>query len=156
MLRSHVRRIAASLAVFAVAMVVAAGTLLLPAASEAGMLLGLRGGMSFSPDQVVLGVHAKLPNLAKSLEFMPSAEVGFGDDLTSFALNGDLKYHFLPDNKLDPYAGLGLTANWFDGEDGFGINALGGLHVADRIFIEAKLGLSDEVPDAKLMAGLTF
>ncbi len=87
---------------------------------------------------------------------MPSGEVGFGDDLTSFALNGDLKYHFAPDNSLDPYAGAGLTLNWFDSESGFGVNLLGGIHLANRIFLEAKFGVTDEVPDAKIMAGFTL
>jgi hypothetical protein len=150
--RSIARRTVVSLAVAFAAFTAAA--LLAPSAAEARGL-GLRGGFSLSPDQIVLGAHLQLPQIAEKLEFMPSAEIGFGDDLTSFALNGDFKYHFAPDNKLDPYAGAGLTANWFDGEGEFGGNLLGGIHVADRIFIEGKVGLGD-VPDAKFMAGLTF
>jgi hypothetical protein len=153
--RSHTRRSSAPPTVFAVALLVAVAALFSPGVSQAGPLFGLQGGLSFSPDQVVIGLHLKLPNIAEKLEFMPSADVGFGDDLTSFALNGDLKYHLAPENKLDPYLGAGLTANWFDGEGDMGGNVIGGLHVANRVFIEAKLGLGD-VPDAKLMAGLTF
>ncbi len=41
-----------------------AAALSVSAVSHAGPLLGLRGGMSFSPDQVVLGAHLKMPQIA--------------------------------------------------------------------------------------------
>ena len=152
--RTLVRRIPASLAPFAAAALVLAMAMLAPATSEAKRF-GLQGGFSFSPDQFVAGVHMKLPQIADRVEFMPSAEVGFGDDVTSFALNGDFKYHLIPGKALDPYAGIGATVNWFDGDGNAGANLIGGVHVAHRVFLEGKLGLGD-VPDGKLMVGLTF
>jgi hypothetical protein len=120
---------------------------------------GIRAGFSINPDQLFFGGHVALPPIAERVEFMPSAEIGFGDDLTSFAVNGDFKYRFKTDSNYAPYAGAGATANWFDGNGDFGINLLGGISLGSYeskpVFLEAKIGLGD-VPDAKFLIGVTF
>jgi hypothetical protein len=121
---------------------------------------GLRGGFSLSPDDFVIGAHYRTPPLAENLYFVPSGEVGFGD-ATMIAFNADLHYVFEVKSKLAPYAGAGMTINWFDTDAGgsetdVGGGILGGILLGQtkngRMFFEVKLGLGD-TPDAKFLVG---
>lgn len=121
--------------------------------------IGFRTGLSLDPDDFVAGIHFRTDPLAEQLYFVPSLEVGFGD-VTMFAFNADLHYVFETDSKLSPYAGGGMTVNWFDTEGNsdteVGGSVLGGILIGrtsmGRMFFEMKLGLGD-VPDAKLLVG---
>lgn len=121
--------------------------------------VGIRGGLGLSPDQFIIGVHLRSDAIADNLYFVPSFEGGFGDDDTMIALNADLHYAFSTKSKTAPYAGGGLTLNWFDGENDFGGSLLGGIMLgntsAGPMFFELKLGLGD-VSDAKFLVGLNL
>jgi hypothetical protein len=128
-----------------------------PAAADSN--IGFRAGFSVNPDDFIAGVHFRTDALTEDLYFVPSLEVGFGD-ATMFAFNADLHYVFETSSKLHPYAGGGMTVNWFD-EDGssdteVGGSFLGGVILGETkmgpMFFEAKLGLGD-VPDAKFLVG---
>ena len=129
--------------------------LLAAAATPALAGVGLRAGLSLSPDDFLIGVHFKTSALAENLNFVPSVEAGFGDE-TMIAGNADLHYVFKTDSKLAPYAGGGLTLNWFDTDGGsdteFGGSFLGGIQLTPKMFFEAKVGLGD-VPDWKFLVG---
>jgi len=124
-------------------------------ASPALAGVGFHGGLSLSPDDFVAGIHWKAKPVAESLVFVPSVEVGFGD-ATMIAGNADLHYVFNSKSKLAPYAGGGLTVNWFDFDGGdetdFGGSFLGGISLSPKIYFEAKVGLGD-VPDWKFLIG---
>ena len=127
--------------------------------------IGIRGGFSSHPDQILIGAHFQPPPIAKQLYIVPSGEAGFGDDAFTLSFNGDLEYQFGPQGTVRPYAGGGLSLYYVNVDNGgsdtnLGANALGGL-LFDRksgwpIFLELKLGLTDEVPDWKIVAGLMF
>lgn len=127
--------------------------------------VGIRGGLSVDPDQVLGGISFQPPAIADNLYVVPSIEAGFGDDLFSLAFNGDLQYQFGRSGGVRPYAGGGLALTYWNADNGgddteLGVNALGGL-LFDRssgapIFLEMKLGLTDEVPDFKFVVGLMF
>jgi hypothetical protein len=125
-----------------------------------------------------VGAHLDLGELTPQLRFMPSVEVGFGDDQTTVALNGELAWMFrnvqlnLPENAgiWRPYLGGGLALVYVDRDlpprsradstdTDLGISVLGGLEKrlksSRRFFTELKIGLSD-APDFKLTAGITF
>src|SRR5580765_4164778 len=71
--------------------------------------IGPRVGFSVDPDQLVLGGQMIVGEIAPKLTFDPSLELGFGDDVTTFAANFDLHYHFDIENVTwQPYAGFGL------------------------------------------------
>ncbi|HEX5131619.1 MAG TPA: hypothetical protein VFX92_03930, partial [Candidatus Krumholzibacteria bacterium] len=59
-------------------------------------------------------------------------------------------------SKYAPYAGGGITLNWFDYDGGsdtkFGGSILGGMQLSPKFFAEAKIGLGD-VPDWKFVLG---
>ncbi len=121
--------------------------------------IGLRTGFALNPDDFVIGAHYRTPPIADNLYFVPSAEVGFGD-VTMLAFNADLHYVFEVKSRLAPYAGAGMTINWFDFAGGssteVGGGLIGGVLLGQtkhgRLFFELKLGLGD-VPDAKFMVG---
>lgn len=127
---------------------------------------GLRVGFSSSPDQFVVGGQLNFSPVAEHLYIVPSGEVGFGDHATTLAFNGDLQYRFLVhDSKVHPYAGGGLSVFYVNVDGGgsdtnLGADILGGMFFNERsgnpMFVEAKLGLTDEVPDWKFMFGVNF
>jgi hypothetical protein len=127
--------------------------------------VGIRAGLSSHPDQFLIGAHFQPPPVATNLYIVPSGEAGFGDNLFTLSFNGDLEYQFGSQGSVRPYAGGGLSLYYVNVDNGgsdtnLGVSALGGL-LFDRksgwpIFLELKLGLSDEVPDLKVVAGLMF
>jgi hypothetical protein len=127
--------------------------------------VGLRGGLSVDPDQVLIGVHIQPPPVGRNLYVVPSAEAGFGNDLFTLSFNGDLQYQFGAGQEVRPYAGGGLSLYYVNVDHGgsdteFGVNALGGLlferKSGNPIFLEMKLGLTDRMPDWKFLVGLMF
>jgi len=150
--------------------------LLVATTATAGPLaFGPRAGLSFNPDQFFVGGHANLPDMIPIVNMKPSVEVGFGDNLKLFAFNFEATYD-LPDlvyEGFQGYVGGGPSINiwkWdFDGplpaghddtETEFGVSALIGARrnvgLTQSMFFEFKLGLTDETPDMKLVAGMTF
>jgi hypothetical protein len=130
---------------------------------------GPRVGFSSGPDQVVFGGQLDLGNLAPDLTLTPNADIGFGDNLTTFSLSGDIHYHFrMHDSPWRPYIGGGLTfthssfdSGFGSGDDSsFGPNFLGGAIVptrsGSRFFIEGKIGLTNDVADFKAVVGWNF
>ena len=129
---------------------------------------GPRVGFSSGPDQFVVGAHLDLGALAPDLTFMPNVELGFGDNLTTFAMNGDFHYHFRIQNSLwRPYAGGGLGITHFSWDTPAGdfsdtdvgaaaiIGAIVPTQTGSRFFVEAKVGLGD-IADFKALVGWSF
>jgi len=132
---------------------------------------GPRFGFSSTPDQVVVGGELNMHGPAPNWAFTPNLELGFGDNATVFAINGDLKYLFdVRGSNMTPYLGAGITLNHtsvsntfpvadFSSTD-FGGNVIGGVQIPTRtggqFFTEARIGMGDNIPDFKLMAGFKF
>ena len=127
---------------------------------------GLRAGFSSSPDQFIVGGQLELSPVAEHLYIIPSGEVGFGDHATSLAFNGDLQYRFVVHrSKVHPYAGGGLAVYYVNVDGGgsdtnLGAHVLGGMYFNESsgnpMFVDVKLGLTDEVPDWKFIFGVDF
>lgn len=134
------------------------------AATAAAMPAGLRGGFSSDPDQFIFGGQIEPDPIADNLYIIPSAEVGLGDDLFSLSFNGDFQYRFNVSGSVRPFAGAGVALWWVDPDNGgdseteFGVNALGGIFFGNKypMFLELKLGLTDDIPDLKLVYGINF
>ena len=121
---------------------------------------GPRVGVADDPDQVVVGAHWDLGEFIPNLRFQPSAEVGFGDDVTTFALNIEALYMTpLPRSPWTFYAGGGPGVNVYDFDNGSdtkaGLNVLAGLQHDNGLFFEVKGGLFDS-PDLKVGVGYTW
>ena len=139
---------------------------------------GPRAGVTLDPEQVHVGMHFDLGDIAERVRLQPNVEVGFGDDMILVAINPEVFYLFMPHDRWTPYAGGGLGINirsWDDKvvatsnpprigkvdetETDIGLNLLGGVEtkISDRtkFFGEIKFGVGDS-PDAKFTVGLTF
>lgn len=127
--------------------------------------IGPRVGLSVKPDQVVVGAHASMGQLAPHVRFQPNVELGFGDNVTLLEINADVHYRF--QNNWDvwnPYAGAGLgmglaaVKNGDDTSD-LQVHLIGGIEKgisSGAFFGEIKFGLSNETPDFKFLVGWTF
>jgi hypothetical protein len=135
--------------------------------ARADTSVGLHGGFSSGPDQFIIGPHLNLSPIADNLYIVPGAEVGFGDDVTTLAFNGDLQYRFeVHDSEVRPYAGGGVALVWFDpdgpgdSDTNLGVHILGGIFFGklngQPMFVDVKAGLTDEVPDWKFQFGINF
>jgi len=156
-MRSLVRPALMSLTVSLLLLSVAATAMAMPA--------GLRGGFSSDPDQFLFGGQIEPDPIAdNNLYIIPSGEVGLGDDLFSLSFNGDFQYRFDVSGSVRPFAGMGVALWWVDPDNGgdsdteFGVNALGGIFFGNKypMFLELKLGLTDDIPDLKLVYGINF
>ena len=147
---------------------------LLPVSAFAGSVavtsLGVRGGFSTGPDQLVLGGQMSVGEVAPSLTFDPNVELGFGDNVTLVCFNMDLHYHFdLARSAWRPYVGAGAGINLIRVDNNLGgdnsfTKVAGSLIVGTSVptnghdfFGEFKLGLGDSAtPDLKVLVGLNF
>jgi opacity protein-like surface antigen len=132
--------------------------------------LGLHGGFSFDPDQVVIGGHVRASAPYVGWIVQPSFDLGFGDHVTSFIFNGDMLYTFpeLQTSEWGFYAGAGLALAFYEldldgpGDDSrteVGLNLIAGvtkkLISGNELMGEFRLGV-DDIPDVKLLLGITF
>lgn len=133
--------------------------------AHADVVWGPQAGLSIEPTQVVFGFHVVAP-LSRSVDFVPSIDLGVGDKAFTIAGNGDIHVNFSPESSMAPYVGGGITIyNWnpndsaFDGQTEVGGSLLGGVWLnrtgSTSYYLEAKLGLGD-VPDFKAMIGLNL
>jgi hypothetical protein len=133
--------------------------------------MGVRGGFSSGPDQLVLGGQLSVGDIAPNLTFDPNVELGFGDNVKVFAFNMDMHYHFeIKNSEWRPYVGAGAGINLirFDAPPGFddSVTKVAGELIAGtsvptksghHFFGEFKLGLGDSAtPDFKMLVGLDF
>lgn len=134
---------------------------------------GVRGGFTIDPDQIHFGGHVDVLEFGEGFGFVPNLEIGFGDNATLFAINGEVIYTFpRTDWKTwRPYVGGGIGYNiskldddgmpedFDDTHTDIGLNVLAGigrtLNIGYDFFAEFKLGIEDS-PDGKITLGLTF
>lgn len=147
----------------------AAVFVLLPGVAEAGIDLGIRGGLTRSPDQVHAGGHIDLGPIGNHVSLRPNLEVGVGDDVVILALNFEATYRFRSQWQVwSPYVGSGLGVNFVDPDNDalagspstesgplllLGLDR--GFSSGGRIFLESKIGLAN-APDLKFTVGWTF
>ena len=129
---------------------------------------GPRLGFSTGPDQFLVGGQLNFSEMAPNIAFAPNIDIGFGDNVTTICLNGDLHYMFSLRNSVwRPYvgAGVGITFEDFDSDVGGGSNTdVGGSVIigataptkrGSKFFSELKLGIGD-IADFKLLVGWNF
>lgn len=127
---------------------------------------GVRTGLGLDPDQWVIGAQAVLGRSLGIFRMSPSFDAGFGDGVSTYALNLDLTLNgTLPGSRSQLYAGAGpAIVHWdISGADEsdleVGLNLLGGFRLATKgttqYTLEARFGLSD-APDFRLLVGVLF
>ena len=151
-------------------------TLVAGAASAATNPFGVRGGLSFEPDQFFVGGQMYITEFSEDFWFVPKVDAGFGDDQTYIYIWPTALYTLTGTDMggFTPYVGggAGFTYYKFDIPAGFsglgiddsgtefGISGVAGLKkkldTKKELFFEFELGLSDYTADIKLGAGLNF
>ena len=137
-------------------------------ASPAYAAWGPRMGVTVNPDQVHGGLQVNAVQMTHRLSFMPSFEVGAGDQLISAGANMDLKYVFTQvRSSWRPYAGGGPSVTFYNSTvdrtnsgstSDVGVGVFGGLQTPTRsgyFFTEMRLGIIDG-PDLKFTVGWQF
>ena|SRR5688572_5676850 len=152
------RRTAVSL-MFLFAFMFAAGS----ASAQSG--IGIRAGAGADPDQFYFGAHMDVKEIVERFWFRPNAEIGVGDGLTLFSLNGEFVYDIpiKSSKQWVPYVGGGpafligsfRTPSGRDTETGGGFNFLGGIRQRKGFMGEFKIGAFDS-PEFKLGVGWTW
>ena len=121
---------------------------------------GVRAGVSVDPDQFYVGGHFETAPLVDRLYFRPNVEVGFGDDVTTVAVNLEAIYKIPLKSRQTTafYMGGGPAINIYDSDGDTdtegGLNLLAGLEFG-KFFVEVKGGVFDS-PDLKVGVGYTF
>ena len=130
-----------------------------PVHAQAQFTPGVQAGASLDPDQFFIGGHLETQPLVDRVRFRPNVDIGFGNDVTLFAINLDLTYGFTANRPWDFYAGAGPAINIFNFDGGTeteaGFNILVGAKQRNGMFFEMKIGMMDS-PDLKFGVGYTF
>ena len=135
---------------------------LLHATPAAAQDFGARIGVSIDPDQFYFGGHVETEPVFEQLRFRPNVEIGFGDNLTLVALNGEFIWPFPVQNGGNIYVGMGPAINIYsidapvdDTEVEPGMNFLVGFEFEENYFAELKVGAIDS-PDVRFGFGYTW
>ena len=124
---------------------------------------GPRVGFGVEPDQFVVGAQTLLGRSLYIFRFAPSFDLGWGDDVTTYAFNGDFEFQLgVPSTRARFYVGGGVGVTTWDFESSgsdteVGLDLLGGARLAGRgsmeYTVEARFGVGD-IPDFRLMVGV--
>jgi len=142
--------------------------LLAPAAAHAAggfQTWGPHIGFSSTPSDVVVGGHLEMGNIAPQVDFVPSVDVGLGND-TFMSVCGDFRYRIqVPNATWQPYAGAGVALHLFSSGSSQSNKTEGGgellvgadvpTKTGNRFFVEGKFGIGDG-PSFKALAGWCF
>jgi hypothetical protein len=114
---------------------------------------GPRAGFRLDPDQIVVGAHLDLGDVAKNVRIMPEVSAGFGDDVTLISINPEVHYVFRD-------ATLNATT-WLYGGGGLNFlyanvdvpGELEGLVDDDDIGLSLTGGVEHRIGDGRLVMG---
>lgn len=135
--------------------------------APSGLGFGVRGGFGLEPDQFVVGGQFTLGTKAFSLaRVVPSVDIGFGDNVTTFAFNADLLFRFiLEGTSFGLYGGGGPTVAYWDISNSsassweIGLSLTAGAQVPlfrkNATNIEGRFGIGD-IPDFRLLFAFIF
>jgi hypothetical protein len=129
---------------------------------------GGRVGFSASPDQLTLGAYLGFNEINPSVRPRPSIDLGFGDEVFTAILNGDVEYGIRNTGiNAMPFVGAGAALAFYnfsgnaadDTSWEVGIQVYGGLEKDlggyKTGLIEVRVGFFD-LPDLKITAGMGF
>ena len=121
----------------------------------------MRAGVSMNPDQFFVGVHYVTQPIIGMLRIQPNVEGGFGNSLTTVAINGEAAIWVKLSSQWHLYAGGGPTMNVYrytakdKTEMHPGLNGVIGIRRRGGLFLEAKVGAFDS-PAFKVAIGYTI
>jgi hypothetical protein len=129
-------------------------------AGHSGLGFGVKAGVGFDPEQVVLGAQFSLGKAAlRLLRVIPNVHLGFGDE-TTWDFNVDFLARIIFEGKgYGAYAGIAPTYTIYDGDNDFGGTWVVGAQLpfvrGRATNLEARFGFSG-TPAFRLLAALVF
>lgn len=151
------------------ALLVLSALLAPPALAQDRPHLGLRLGLADDPDQVIGGVQFDLGRFYDDFRFVPTVDLGLGDDTTMFLATAPVHFVIPNASQVTPYFGIGLVVGWIDydndsrrGDDSdveiggkltAGIE--GDIGANRRLFLELNL-LTSDFHDAQIVGGFSW
>lgn len=124
---------------------------------------GARGFFGLDPDQFGVGVQSRFGHVLGSAYFAPNVDIGFGDNLKTTAINGDVIWSFpLPGSSNSLYAGGGPSlVYWspdnFDGDLEIGLTGVLGMTIpmglTNQYNAEFRYGVGD-TPELRFLVGI--
>lgn len=129
-----------------------------------GSAFGARAGLGLEPDQFVIGPQAVFGEVFHFMRFAPGIDFGFGDNVTTYSLDADLRLSLfqLPGSQANVYLDAGPTFAYFDPDKGdsdseIGANLAAGLALpmgsSSSYNVEARLGFGD-ITEVRLLIGV--
>ncbi|RMD88731.1 MAG: hypothetical protein D6813_11655 [Calditrichaeota bacterium] len=148
-------------------------TTMIPAFSQGLHFQGIGGSLSIVDPEGVsgtigIGAHVDLGEITHNLVLYPGIDYWNHDNVSSFTLNGDVRYYFSPSPNFDLFLGGGLALSFLSFDLGpardfndteVGLNILGGVDVPVSTNLTFTGGINFLIsdPDAvKIIAGLTY
>ena len=140
--------------------------LVIPQQATAGSSNGIGGGFSSGPDQFLVSGRMELGRVFEAARFVPSADLGFGQNITAFSFNADVRWYLgrLPDSGLRFYGSAGPTLAHYSGNKGgsateLGLSLTAGMKIPTRsgngYNFELRFGFGD-IPDFKAVFHVMF
>ncbi len=145
-------------------MVVAGALFLTPVAHADNTRFGVRAGFGLEPDQFVIGGQAVFGRYLKIFRFAPSVDLGFGDDMTTYNVNGDFRVSLSPPGSTTAlYVAGGPTISHFEFDNGndteVGLSLVGGVNFpmsgSGSYNAEFRYGVGD-IPEVRFLFGISF
>jgi len=129
-----------------------------PPAGHSGLGFGVKAGIGFDPEQILVGAQLSLGRTAL-LRVVPNVHLGFGDE-TTWDFNVDFLARLIFEGKrMGAFAGIAPTYTIYDGDDDFGGTVVAGLQLplipGKGTNIEARFGFSG-APSFRLLGALVF
>lgn len=123
-----------------------------------GLGFGVKAGFGIDPDQFVIGLQYSLGKSLGVFRLVPNAHLGFGD-VTTFDVNLDFLLRLIAkDSGFGFYGGAAPTFITGEGDSEFGFTLVGGVQVPiiknKATNIEARFGITDHVPDFRILLSL--
>ncbi len=131
-----------------------------PPAGHSGLGFGVKAGVGFDPEQIVVGAQLSLGSTALGLlRVIPNAHLGFGDE-TTWDFNVDFLVRLIFEGKrIGAFAGIAPTYTIYDGDNDFGGTFIAGIQLplipGKATNFEVRWGFSG-APELRLMATLVF
>ncbi len=127
---------------------------------------GIRAGFGLDPDQAVIGIQAVTARVLKIFRFAPSVDFGFGDNVTTYTINGDLLLRLFspPKTSAQFYVKAGPTITVWDSEFAgsdteIGVTTGAGVRLpfgrSNYYNLELRYGFGD-TPEVRLLFGALF
>lgn len=125
---------------------------------------GARLGLGLNPDQFVIGAQFAIGKKAGVARIVPSVDLGFGDNVTTFDFNADFLFRLKVENTgFSFFGGGGPTLGFVDYKGGsdwnFGLSLVGGVELpliaGHPATLEARFGIGD-IPDFRLLLAIMF